>query len=254
MDCQMRSGLRGIYGCGGRAMGREGHILRYAAEESGVIMVEAAIYYPIVIFTVFAMIYLGMVKYQESLLTFQVEKIAVLAGREVAYQGYEAIETDQTKISSAVDFEGGGAVLDRDRVEAYYDKHSEHLYNEWRFDYSQEASRLKGELEDALNRKSFLTGVETRAEVTISNYVIGRSVEITASYGLAAPRFLSYIGVPLKLELFTSVKHNASNPTELVRNIDLAGDLIDFLLERFGVKDQVDGFLKKAEDIKNKIL
>lgn len=47
---------------------------------------------------------------------------------------------------------------------------------------------------------------------------------------------------------------SASNPAELVRNIDLAGDLIDFLLERFGVKDQVDSFLKKAEDIKNKIL
>ena len=39
-------------------------------QESGAIMVEATIYYPIVIFVVFAMIYLGMAKYQETLVTW----------------------------------------------------------------------------------------------------------------------------------------------------------------------------------------
>ena len=47
-------------------------------QESGAIMVEATIYYPIVIFVVFAMIYLGMAKYQETLVTYQVEKVAIL--------------------------------------------------------------------------------------------------------------------------------------------------------------------------------
>ena len=58
----------------------------------------------------------------------------------------------------------------------------------------------------------------------------------------------------MNLTLKSSVVQNASNPAELVRNIDLAADLIDFLLERFGVKDRVDSFLKKVEDIKDKIL
>lgn len=231
-------------------------------EESGVIMVEASIYFPIMIFTVFAMIYFGMVKYQESVLMFQLEKAAILGGREIAYQGYEALETDQTKKSAAIDLEKGAAFTMADGkgtmnaavVESYYQKHSEHLYNEWRFDYSTEAGRLEGELKDALEQKSFLTGVESHAEVDISNYVIGKSIEVTAYYKLKSPRLLSYIGVPLELKLGACVKQNASNPTELVRNIDLAADLIEFLLERFGVKDQVDGFLRKVEDIKNKIL
>lgn len=231
-------------------------------EESGVIMVEASIYFPIVIFTVFAMIYFGMVKYQESVLMFQLEKAAILGGREIAYQGYEALETDQTKKSLAIDLEKGTAFTMADGkgtmnaadVKSYYQAHSEHLYNEWRFDYTKEESRLKGELEEALSQKSFLTGVEASAEVDISNYVIGKSIQVTAEYKLKSPRFLSYVGVPLELKLGGSVKQNASNPTELVRNIDLAADLIEFLLERFGVKDQVGGFLKKVEDIKNKIL
>ena len=231
-------------------------------EERGVIILEATIYFPIVIFTVIAMIYFGMVKYQQSVLTFQVEKTAILGGREVAYQGYKELETNQTKKSAAVDLEPGVAfsmsdgsgTMNQDAAKNYYEQHSDHLYNEWKFNYSQEAYTLKGELEEALTQKSFLTGVEANASVNISNYVIGKSIEVTATYGLKSPRFLSLVGVPLDLKIGSSVIQNASNPTELVRNIDLAGDLINFLLERFGVKDQVDGFLKKVEDIKNKIL
>lgn len=221
-------------------------------DESGMIMVEASIYFPIVVFTVFAMIYFGMVKYQETILTFQVEKLAVMGGREVAYQGYEVFTDDGSLQSSSVDFKSGSSF--GSEMEAYYKKHSEHLYDEWRFNYSEDGSRLQGNLSEMLSQRSFLTGVSTDVEVEVNNYVIGKSMTVKASYGLKSPKLLDYVGVPLDLTLKTNVIHNASNPTELVRNIDLATDLIDFLLERFGVKDRVDSFLKKAEDIKAKIL
>lgn len=220
--------------------------------ERGAIMVEASIYFPIVIFTVFAMIYFGMVKYQESILNFQVQKLAVMGGREAAYQGYEAFSQDGSIQSSAVDFKAGKNFSSE--IESYYEKHSEHLYNEWKFNYEEEEGRLEGVLSEMLSKRSFLTGIETTADVEINSYVIGRSITVHATYGLKSPKFLSYVGVPLDLTLKTSVTQSAANPTELVRNIDLATDLIDFLLERFGVKDRVDSFLKKVEDIKNKIL
>ena len=220
--------------------------------EAGVMLVEASIYFPMVIFTVFAMIYFGMVKYQESIFTFKVEKLAVVCGREVAYQGYEVFGGEDSLLSGAVDFREGSDF--GSRMEAYYTKHSEHLYNEWRFNYSEEEGRLTGRLSEMLSRRSFLTGVETRAKVEISNYVIGKSITVHAEYGLKSPKFLEYIGVPVDLTLKSGVTQSAANPTELVRNIDLAADLIDFLLERFGVKDRVDSFLKKVEDIKDKIL
>jgi hypothetical protein len=220
--------------------------------ESGIIMVEASIYFPIVIFTVFAMIYFGMVKYQESILTFQVEKLAVMGGHEVAYPGYEVFNSNDSLASTAVDFKSESDFSSE--MELYYSKHSEHLYNEWRFNYGTEQSRLEDELSELLSKRSFLTGIETTAKVSISNYVIGKSITVKATYGLKSPKFLEYVGVPLDLTLKTNVTQSASNPTELVRNIDLATDLIDFLLERFGVKDRVDSFLKKVEDIKKKIL
>lgn len=221
-------------------------------DESGVIMVEASIYFPIVIFTVFAMIYFGMMKYQESILTFQVQKQAVMAGREVAYPGYEAFTRDGSKESVAVDFTSGSDFSSG--VESYYKQKIDHLYHEWQFEYGAEQQRIEGELKEILNRCSFLTGVEADADVTITNYVIGRQIKAKATYGLKSPRLLEIVGVPLDLTLHTTVTQSASNPAELVRNVDLATDLINFLLERFNVKDRVDSFLKKAEDIKNKIL
>lgn len=228
------------------------HMKQCWADESGVVMVEASIYFPMVIFTVFAMIYFGMVKYQESILTFQVEKLAIMGGRVVAYQGYEVWADEEALFSTSVDFESGRNFSSA--MEDYYSRHSEHLYNEWKFDYRQEQGILEGQLSQMLSRKSFLTGVETEAKVSVTNYVIGKSIKVEASYGLKSPKFLDYVGVPMNLTLKSSVIQNASNPAELVRNIDLATDLIDFLLERFGVKDRVDSFLKKVEDIKDKIL
>lgn len=221
-------------------------------QESGTIMIEASIYFPIIIFTVFAMIYFGMAKYQESILTFQVEKLAIIGSRIVAYQGYEIFADENVLSSTAMDFESGRDFSSD--IASYYSRHSEHLYNEWQFDYGQEQSFLEEQLSVMLSRKSFLTGVETTAKVKISNYLIGKKLTVEATYGLRSPKFLEYVGVPANLTLKSSMTQSASNPVELVRNIDLAADLIDFLLEQFGVKDRVDSFLKKAEDIKNKIL
>lgn len=221
-------------------------------QEDGVIMVEASIYFPIVIFTVFAMIYFGMVMFQDSILTFQVQKLAVMGGREVAYPGYEAFADDGSLLSTAVDFKAESDFSAK--IPEYHEGHSKHLYNEWRFDYSGEEQKLERELSAMLSQRSFLTGVQSECDVKINNFVLGKIITVEASYGLKSPKFLEYVGVPMDLKLKSSVRQTSINPTELVRNIELAADLIDFLLDRFGVSGQVDSFLKKAEDIKNKIL
>jgi len=219
-------------------------------DETGVILVEASIYFPIVIFTVFAMIYFGMVKYQESILTFQVQKLSIMGGREAAYPGYSDLANDGSLESSAVDFKTGTSFS----IEDYYKAGSDYLYDEWKFNYSAKEGKLETELENMLRQRSFLTGVESDAVVKIENYVVGKRLTVEARYGLKSPRFLKYVGVPLSLTLKTVVVQSASNPVDLVRNVDLAADLIDFLLKKFNLDGRVDSFLKKAEYIMNKIL
>ena len=226
---------------------------KFFKEQSGVIMVEAAIYFPIVIFTIFAMIYFGMVKYQQTILMFQVQKLAMLGAREAAYPGYQLLGTDESKQSSAVDFPTGTS-FDEGTLNNYYDQTSRRLYGEWHFNYQEEENRLSNDLEGMLSQKSFLTGIQSTSSVKITNYVIGKNIEVSASYGLKTPQFLNYVGVPLDLTLSTKVEEMASSPAEFARNVDLSIDLTNFLLEQFGVKDNVDGFIRKMKDIKDKVL
>ena len=55
---------------------------------------------------------------------------------------------------------------------------------------------------------------------------------------------LKSVGVPEKIELKESSYAFSSNATEFVRDIDLGADLIDFLLERFNLKERVDVYVK----------
>lgn len=57
--------------------------------QRGAIMVEAAIYFPITIAVVMAVIYFGLFKMQESYFFFQVERAAMELARETAYPGYD---------------------------------------------------------------------------------------------------------------------------------------------------------------------
>lgn len=58
----------------------------------------------------------------------------------------------------------------------------------------------------------------------------------------------------MDLTLSTRVEEMASSPSEFARTVDLSVDLTEFLLEKFGVKDNVDDFIKKVKDIKDKVL
>ena len=58
--------------------------------EDGAIMVEAALYFPITIAIVMAVIYLGLFKMQESFFFFQVERAASQLAREIANPGYDS--------------------------------------------------------------------------------------------------------------------------------------------------------------------
>ena len=104
-------------------------------DNRGVIMVEASIYFPIAIFTVFAMIYYGMMKYQESILAFEVQKMATIGAREAAYPGYEVFAEDGSLLSAAVDFKPGTDF--NSKVKDYYAAYSEQLYDEWKFSFDE---------------------------------------------------------------------------------------------------------------------
>ena len=44
------------------------------------------------------------------------------------------------------------------------------------------------------------------------------------------------------------------NPSEFVRNVDLATDLVDYIMEKLGLSESYDAFLEKTNEVLNYIL
>ena len=63
--------------------------------ERGAVLVEASIYFPLVICTVIAMIYLGLFQMQEAALSYVAERVALEASRGEAYLGYHVLGMNQ---------------------------------------------------------------------------------------------------------------------------------------------------------------
>ena len=73
--------------------------------ETGAIMVEAAIYFPITIGIVMVVLYFGLFKLQESYFFFQVERAATELAREASYPGYDSFTDENPLKNSKVDFD-----------------------------------------------------------------------------------------------------------------------------------------------------
>ena len=63
--------------------------MKRKTSEKGAIMVEAAIYVPLVLCTVMALIYLALFNMQEYMMMYEAQRVASVVAREEAYIGYD---------------------------------------------------------------------------------------------------------------------------------------------------------------------
>lgn len=213
--------------------------------QNGAIMTEASLVFPLVLLTVVAILVLGMMKFQESMVQFGAQKIAAAAAREAVYKNYqeyigksEGMEIDLKEFPSETN------------VIEYYKNND--LYRLFGKDFASIEQSFTTQLTDFVNNYSFLTGMNVEADVSIAS-VLSPMVSVTVEYKIKLPGFLGLIGLPDSWKMETGAYAFAGDPTEFVRNIDIAVDLLDFLLDKLGLSDRVDIFLEKLDSIMKKI-
>ena len=64
--------------------------MKKSRAEKGAIMVEAALYLPLVLCTVMALIYLALFNMQEYMLMFQAQRAGIVIARQEAWSGYSS--------------------------------------------------------------------------------------------------------------------------------------------------------------------
>ncbi len=230
--------------------------------ESGAVLVESAIYFPLVICTVMAMIYLGLLQMQESALSWMLERIVTEVAREEAYPGYGRFRINE---GHNVDFNWGSTMPPVSQVNAYFAAHHERLgalYREigvignlmggsgHRTEYDK--SGYSEAVRSVIMVAAGSVGVPT---VAVERGLLASSVTVTVTHQIPVPGVIRYLGLDGRsFRMETKAVKSIVNPGEFVRNVDLAVDLVWYLLEKLGLDGDAGALIDKTVDIIYRIL
>lgn len=233
--------------------------------KSGAVMVEASIYFPLVICTVMTMIYLALFQMQESALGYVAERIAIEVAREEAYPGYAKFNMNDGR---AVDFSWSGTMPSENEVEDYYTAHHENLgalYRECGDIANLISSKFGGSGGDVSDYETkyantadtyriFAAGAIGEPEINIDRGFFSSTVTVSIKHTFPVPRVIQYLGISDEQYIMqtTATKH-IINSGEFVRNVDLAVDLTDYLLQKLGLDQNVNAFIDKAKAVIEKL-
>lgn len=212
-------------------------------------MVEAALYFPITIAVVMAVIYLGLFKMQESYFFFQVERAASQLAKEIAYPGYEEFQDKEPLSDPSIDF--SWTEPSSDQVSAYYGAYNGTLSKIYRIGTGNGTARRLQQYQESLCKYSTLFSLGTaRAYIKVDSQFMSKSVFAELRYEIPTPGILQYIGVRDSLTLYSAAYQPVLNTTDFVRNVDLAWDLTKFLLNKLGLQDKADKFVECFNKVK----
>lgn len=215
--------------------GKHSIVDRFRREESGDAVVEAAILFPIMTLIFAALVLLAAYLPAQAALQKATQFTAVALATEISdtwlsFSSDEMTlywETDKGKLANvyAKLFERNGAY-----VSAEGEKITERME-------SRSISSRAGELE-----------VTSR----LNNRLVYKEVVIAASRTYDMPINLSLIGFPRTLKVTASSTAVVQNGDEFVRNMDIAADFAQFIVERLGLSDMTEAigsFGSKVKDL-----
>lgn len=231
------------------------------SREKGAIMVEASIYVPIVLCVVMMMIYYAIFAMQQYMLMYEAERASIIIAREEAYLGYENFQMGQ---NNQIDFDwGDSGQPSADQVEAYYNEYNNkvsHIYREigsviTAIGWSDPSAASEERLTGAGRETVFLAlGTVGDADISIDRGIFGTKVVVSIEHSFPTPGVLRFVGLDERLAIKSSAYTFSVNGTNMVRNVDFACDLVTYILDKFGLGDEVSGFVEKMNLVLDKIL
>ena len=219
--------------------------------ETGAIMVEAAIYFPITIGIVMVVLYFGLFKLQESYFFFQVERAATELAREASYPGYDSFTDENPLKNSKVDFDWENGPSES-QTKSYYAAYKDSASKIYRWGVDSKLARRAADYQQALQKNSALFSMgRTEAYVKVNSSFLSKSVQAELRYVVSTPGILKYLGLRDSLTIYTAAYKPAINSTDFVRNVDLAWDMGNFFLKKLGLDGKAQKLGETFDKVKN---
>lgn len=222
----------------------------FIKSEKGVVMVEAAIYFPIVICVVVTMLYYGLFILQESAMNYEVQRMTAYASKDAGNPGYSVFPVAS---GNDVEFQYSGDQPSKDQVKAYYNAY----HNRISALYRGIAGVICGEeydYEDLFGRmvnNGLLFRFTVNPKIEVEKSLFGTSIIASVDYSVPMPGVARYLGLQDKLTIRSASYCHAVNPSDFIRNTDLAVDLVEFAAEKLGLSKNLSKIIGKAKEIIN---
>lgn len=237
---------------------------RQFRDESGVAVVEATIYLPVVIAIVFFLVYLAFFMMEDYAMFYAAERAASETAREVAYVGYSQLGMNE---NGAFEFSWSGNTPSSDDVNLYYkarygnennvnQSSMKSLYREITSWFSNgDYSSLESKYDEILRKASMISiGTLATPEITVKRGFLSTEVTVIVTHTIRTPGIMRYIGAGDEYLLRVKTKKLAICPADFVRTVDLGTDVFNYLLEKLDPDGNVKEYIDKVLDCVNKIL
>lgn len=220
-------------------------------KEKGAIMLEATIIFPIVLMTVMALLYMGLMKLQETAMLYQVQRVASQGSMMVASPGYaELCDNGNSLDARKIDFASFPSNIDE-----YYKAYHENpirLYREIFGCTWIGESELTSYGNKVLDTVSILAlGNFVNKEIRLERNFWGTTVVAEIGYEIRTPAVLRYFDLPETLGWKQAAYSKAIDPAGFIRNTDLAADAIVLGCEKLGLKDGLDKIITFMNEVTN---
>lgn len=101
--------------------------------------------------------------------------------------------------------------------------------------FSRDLNSAAEEIVTALEEKSLVSrSGELKVECEVVNYVVYQEITVIATRTIPVPVDLSFVRFPEEIPITVSSSAVVLNGDEFVRNMDLAAEFMDYLMDRFG--------------------
>lgn len=210
-------------------------------------MVEAIIFFPMVMMTVFFLIYFSLFKLQEIAVMYQVQRVAHQGSLLLAGPGYQTLGDYDNK---NIDFkEALTTETAPEKVNEYYKSYHKNLgviyreifgYKNWISD-DEVQSFMDKMKEDTLVLAGFSL---FDSKVEVERGLFSTRIVASVEFGLPTPGVLRYFGFEDELKFKEAATANAIHPASVVRTMDLAGDIAGAVCEKLGIKDDLSKIIK----------
>lgn len=237
------------------------HFRQFTREDSGAAQViEMTLIFPLVLFVMGFLIYLGSYVLQCVIIYNDAQRIAVAASREAAIPGYEKLY-EGLGVTSRADFNWpDNSAPNIEIINALMKEHAPYRYWSTKFLTSSEKSTLEENLERLVAQNSFLAPSDVECTITTSNNILNQKVQVRVIKYISAPRIMQILGLTDNINIDVTATAVVGDPAEFIRNTNMVFDLTDYLLDNLKigkdgqtVNEKIAMYKQKFSDMRIKL-